>query len=66
MTVVEGTLVIDAATSRVVELYGDKKEAGEEGDKYLSPDDVSLSLERGNHGLSTRVRGVTSQGDDDQ
>ena len=52
-TAVEGTLVIAAASDRAVELYGDKKESGEEGEKYLSPEYVSLSLERGDHGLST-------------
>ena len=40
----EGTLVISAAAGRAVELYGDKKEAGEEGGKSSSPEDVSLSL----------------------
>ena len=55
-TAVEGVLVISAAAGRDVELYGDQKEAGEEGEKSLSPEDVSLSLERGDHGLSTWVR----------
>ena len=41
----EGTLVIAAASGRAVELYGDNKEAGEEGEKYSSPEYVSLSLE---------------------
>ena len=54
---VEGTLVIAAATGRYVELYGVKKEAGEEGGKSLSPEDFSMSLEEGDHGLSTRARG---------
>ena len=53
---VEGTLVIAAAAVRNVELYWDKKEAGEEGEKSSSPEDVSLLLERGDHGLSTRAR----------
>ena len=56
-TEVEGTILIAADAGRDVELYGDKKEAGEEGEKSLSPEDVSLSLERGYHGLSTRERG---------
>ena len=41
---VEGTLVIAAAAGRDIDLYGDKKEAGEEGGKSLSPEDVYLSL----------------------
>ena len=53
---VEGTLIIAAAAGSYVELYGDKKEAGEDEGGYLSPKDVSLSLERGDHGLSTRAR----------
>ena len=57
MTTVEGTLIIAAAAGRAVELYGDKKEAGEEREKPLSPEDVSLSLEQVDHGLSTRARG---------
>ena len=56
MTAVEGTLVIYAAAGRDIELYGDKKEAGEEGDKFSYPDYVSLSLEQGDHGLSMRAR----------
>ena len=58
----EGTHVIAATASRAVEIYGDKKEAGEEGDKSSSPEDVSLSLERGDHGLSTRERGNDDPG----
>ena len=58
----EGTLVIAAASGRAVELYGDNKEAGEEGEKYLSPEDVYMSLEQGDHGLSTRARGNNKQG----
>ena len=54
---VEGTLVVATAAGSYVELYGDNKEAGEEGEESLSPEDVSLSLERGDHGLSTRVTG---------
>ena len=54
---VEGTLVIAPTSGRDVELYGDKKEAGEEGDKSSSPEDVSLLMERGDHWLSTRSRG---------
>ena len=61
-TSVEGTLVIAAATGRDVEIYGYKKEAGEEGDKSSSPKDVSLLLERGDHGLSTRERGNNKPG----
>ena len=57
MTAVEGTLVIYAAAGRSVELYGDKKEAGEEGEKYFPPEDVSLLLERVDHGLSMWERG---------
>ena len=52
----EGTLLIAAAAGRDVELYGNKKGAGEEGEKYLSPGDVYISLEQGYHGLSTRAR----------
>ena len=44
VTAVEGTLVIYADAGRAAELYGDKKEAGEEGEKSLSPEDVSLYL----------------------
>ena len=62
MTEVEETLVISAATGRDVELYVDKKEAGEEGKESSSSEDVSLSLERGNHGLSTRARGDDEPG----
>ena len=36
-TAVEGTLAIAAAYGRAVELYGVKKEAGEEGEKSFSP-----------------------------
>ena len=57
MAAVEGTLVISAAAGRAVELYGDKKEAGEEGEKSSSPEYVSMSLEQGDHGLSTWARG---------
>ena len=32
-TAAEGMLVISAAADRAVEIYGDKKEAGEEGEK---------------------------------
>ena len=53
----EGTLVISAVAVRAVELYGDKKESGGEGEKYSSPEDVSLLLEQGDHGLSTLTRG---------
>ena len=56
-TEVEGTLVIATASRRAIELYGDKKEAGEEGEKSLSSEDVSLFLERGDHGLSKQARG---------
>ena len=45
MTIVEGTLFIAGAAVRAVELYGDNKDAGEEGEKSSSPEDVSLSLE---------------------
>ena len=58
----EGTLVISAASGRAVDIYGDKKEAGEEGDKSLSPEDVSLSLEQGDNELSTRARGNDKPG----
>ena len=33
VTAVEGTLVIATAAGRAVELYGDKKDDGEEGEK---------------------------------
>ena len=59
---VEGTLVIAAAAGRGVELYGDKKEAGEEGGESLSPEDVSLFLEQVYHGLSTWSRGCDKLG----
>ena len=62
MTAVEGTLVITTTADRSVELYGDKKEAGEEGGDYLSPEDVSLSLEREDRGLSTRAKGDENPG----
>ena len=58
----EETLVVSAASGRSVELYGYKKEAVEEGEKSLSPKDVSLLLERGDHGLSTRERGNNKPG----
>ena len=45
VTAVEGTLYIAAAAGRSIEIYGYKKESGEEGEKSLSPEDVSLSLE---------------------
>ena len=61
-TVVEGALVVVAAAGRDVELYGDKKEAGEEGEKSSSPDDVYLSMEQWDHRLSTRVRGDDNPG----
>ena len=61
-TAVEGTLVISIAADRAGELYVDKKEAGEERDKYSYLDDVSLLLERGDHGLSTRARGNDEPG----
>ena len=42
----EETLVVSAASGRSVELYGYKKEAGEEGGGgSLSPEDVSMLLE---------------------
>ena len=47
MTAVEGTLVISTDAGRAVELYGDKKEAGEEGEKSSSPDDVFVAGTRG-------------------
>ena len=50
-------VVIAAAAVRDVELYGDNKEAGEEGEKSSYPEDVSLLLEQWYHCLSTRVRG---------
>ena len=59
---VEGTLVIAAAAGRDIDLYGDKKEAGEEGKKSSSLEDVSLLLEQGDHGLSTRERGDDEPG----
>ena len=58
----EGTLIIAAAAGRDVELYGDKKEAGEEGGNSSSPEDVSLLMEQGDHGLSTRARGDDESG----
>ena len=61
-TEVEGMLLIAAAAGRAVELYGDKKEAGEEEEKSLYPEDVSLLLEQWDHGLSTRVRGNDKPG----
>ena len=62
MIAVEGTLVIAPASGRYVELYEDNKEAGEEAEKSSSPEDASLSLERGYHGLSTRARGNDKPG----
>ena len=62
MTAVEGTLVIAAAAGRAVELYGDKKEAGEEGGEYSPPQYFSLSLEQGDRGLSMWVRGDDDPG----
>ena len=61
MTSVPSTAVT-ADTGRATELYGDKKEAGEEGEKSLSPEDVSLYLERGDHGLSTWEMGDDKPG----
>ena len=58
----EGTIDTAAAAGRAVELYADKKEAGEEGEKSLSTEDVSLSLEQADHGLSTRARGNDETG----
>ena len=54
---VEGTLIIAASAGSYVELYGDKKEAGEDEGGYLSPEDVSISMEQGDHWLSTQARG---------
>ena len=51
----EGKLVIASASGRDVELYGDKKEDDGEGEKSLSPEDVSMLLEFGD-GLSTWAR----------
>ena len=62
VTVVEGTIAIADAAGRSIEIYGDKKESGEEGEKSSSPEDVSLSLERGDHGLSTRAKGDDESG----
>ena len=59
---VEGTIVIAAAAVRAVELYGFKKEAGEEGDMSLSPEYLSMSPKQGDHGLSTWVRGDDEPG----
>ena len=42
---VEETLIISTAADRASQLYGDKKEAGKEGEKSLSHADVSLLLE---------------------
>ena len=58
----EGTLYIAAADGRFIEIYGYKKESGEEGEKSSPPEDVSLSLEQGDHGLSTRARGDDESG----
>ena len=58
----EATLVIADAAGSAVDLYGDKKESVEEGDKSLSTEDISLLLERGYHGLSTRSRGNDEPG----
>ena len=55
-------LVVSAATYRDVEIYGDTKEAGEEGNKYLPPEDISLLLEQGDHELSMRARGNDNPG----
>ena len=60
MTEVEGTLVVSAI--RAEELYGYKKEAGEEEEKSSSSEDVSLFLEQGDNCLSTRVRGGDNPG----
>ena len=62
VTAVEGALVIAAAAVRAVEIYGDKKEAGEEGENSSSPEDVSMLLEREYHGLSTQVKGDCALG----
>ena len=43
-TALEGTPVIAAVAGRAVELYGEKKEAGEEGEEYFYPGDVFLLL----------------------
>ena len=56
VTAVEGTLVIAAATGRAIDLYWYNKEAGEEGEKYSSHEDVSLSPEQRDHGLSMQTR----------
>ena len=61
-TAVEGTLVIATAAVRAIELYGDKKEAGEEGGEYSSPEDVSLLMERGDRELSTWSGGYDEPG----
>ena len=37
VTVVEGTLVVDASDDRAVEIYGEKKESGEEGGGVFFP-----------------------------
>ena len=55
-TEVEETLVISAAAVRSIDLYGENKEAGEEGEKYSSHEDVSLSPEQRDHGLSMQPR----------
>ena len=62
VTSVEGMLGISATAGRYVELYGDKKESGEEGGGYSSPGDVSLLLELGDHGLSKWARGYGDPG----
>ena len=62
VTAVEGKLAIASAAGRSIKIYGNKKESGEEGEKSSSPEDVSLSLEQGDHGLSTRARGDDESG----
>ena len=59
---VEGAIVVAAAAFGGVELYGDNKDAGEEGGKSLSPEDVSMSLEQGYHVLSMWVWGDDEPG----
>ena len=45
-----------------VELNGGKKDYGDEQERSLSPEDVSLSQERGDHGLSTHAGGNDEPG----
>ena len=54
MTAVEGTLVIAAAAGRAVDLYGDKKEAGDEGRSLFL---LRIYLCHWNEGIMSYQRG---------